>query len=183
MHKLILLLALVLPVFGQATGYVEVYNNFRGGSHETQVNFWVQGPLAGKVGWFGWALTSKSWSEGYAGFNFAPTKGVEVGVGAGVETDDSPARLGSYASFSRGRFFGIGIYENGGSGYWDRVYANYTLLQKGWFSAGAGGMHEAFRGFGPRMQFGIGKKITVWSSFLAKEGTRPTAMLAVQWNL
>lgn len=188
MNKLFLVLAVLAimistPAFAQVTGYIETFHAVKGGEYEGQVNIWLQGPVKGRVGYFGWALTSKAWSEGYAGLNYTIAKGVEIGVGAGVETNKSPARLGSYLCTIRGKFTGLAIYENGGSGYWDRVTGNYTVFQREGFKIGVGGMHEAYKGFGPRYEIGLSKRITVWGSFLSQTGNKPTAMVALQWNL
>lgn len=171
------------PAFSQATGYIETFHQIKPGEYESQVNVWLQGPVKGKVGYFAWALTGKVWSEGYAGLNYTLAKGVEIGVGAGVETDKSPARLGTYLCTIRGKFTGIAIYENGGSGYWDRVTANYTVYQHEWFKVGLGTMHQAYQGYGPRYEISIGKRITVWGSVLGQRDNKPATMLALQWNL
>lgn len=179
-----LAIILSMPVFSQVTGYVESFHSAKGGhSYEPQLNVWLQGPVKGKVGYFAWALSSKAWSEGYAGLNYTVLKGVEIGVGGGLETNKSPARLGSYLFTSRGKFTGLAIYENGGSGYWDRVTGNYTVFSREGFGVGFGGMHEAFKGYGPRYQLNLGKKFTVWGSLLSQTGNKPTTMVALQWNL
>ena len=165
----------------QATGYVESYHDFNGGSYSPAVNVWIQGPVKDKVGYFVWSLNSKEYAEAYAGLNYKLTNWMEVGAGVGLETAKSPARVGLYTFISKGRFSSFAGYENGGSGYWDRVTTNYTLYKNDFLSIGAGGMHQSFKGYGPRVQIGLGKRITVWTSFLAEKG-KPTSMLAVQWG-
>lgn len=181
MKSIIALFVFASAVFGQATGYIESYHGFNGGVYAPAVNVWLQGPIRGKVGYFVWSLNSKGYAEAYPGLNYKLTSWMEVGAGVGIETDKSPTRLGLYTFIAKGRFTSFAGYENGGSGYWDRVTTNYTLFKTDNFNFGVGGMHQAYKGYGPRVQIGLGKRVTVWSSVLAEKG-KPTTMLALQWN-
>jgi hypothetical protein len=57
------------------------------------------------------------------------------------------------------------IYEDGGTGPWHKVVANYALTN--W---GVGVMDQAGLGTGPRIVRGIGKHYQVWGAYLANGG-------------
>src|SRR3989344_7248635 len=95
-----LLVAVIYVVVTAATaqaqqapsGFVESWNKVSAEGATPQINVYVRGPLKEKVGWSAFTLTTKTWSQAYAGLTFVPAKWIEVSASLGLESADSPLR-------------------------------------------------------------------------------------------
>lgn len=158
---IIFLMATSTAVYAQGVGgFVESYNTADKLGITPQLNVYAHGPLKGKLGWSLWTLTSKTYSEAYAGLTFAPAKWVEISGSLGLETDNYPLRVGTCVWLGKGRWSLLSIHEQGGSGYWYRYLGKFQATK----TVAVGVNSTRFLGTGPyaEKQFG---KITVWGTY------------------
>lgn len=131
-----------------------------------------------KVGLFGFAARSTTWTEGYAGVIFSPRAWITLSAGAGLEQDSNPWRLGGtfWMGNSKNSLFFVG--ETGGSGGWWRGVFNHKL---GYFGVGAIG--QAFLGAGPRVEFTVpGEPLTVWAGRLMEGSGSPSHIIGATFT-
>jgi hypothetical protein len=151
----ILLATFALPAVlsGQTSIWAESQNQVTLSTADMapQINVSAGSVVSKKLGIFLWALQSESWGEIYVGPSYKFVKGVEVGVGVGIESDPKPLRSAVYALFSGN---GRSLYmtaETGGSGPWYQVEGNqaFNLMHQ---PAGIGFRYQSFIGIGPRLE-------------------------------
>ncbi len=110
-------------------GFVESYNTVETTGTTPQVNVYVHGPIEGKLGWSAWTLTTKGWSEAYAGLTYAPAKWIEVSASLGLESADHPLRKAASVWLGKGRWSLLSIHEHGESGYWYRYLGTFQMTK------------------------------------------------------
>ncbi len=160
---LVLILILCVPVWSQVTGCLENENNVQGGQLTAGVQFWIQGQFNSHFGWFGWALVNKDWSEIYPGLYWQPTSWMQIGIGAGIERDQSRARVGEFLWMGKGKFYFLAFTEHEGSGFWYRAMAMYQMNKR--FQIGL--MSQYRLGIGPKVEAVIVKPFSLWVAALA----------------
>jgi len=159
---MVLVLSLSLPLWCQVSGSLENENTIQDGRFSTQFQWWIQGNFNKKFGYFGWALVNKNWSEIYPGVFYQPTPWLQVGVGLGIEQDQSKPRLGTFVWAGKGKLYFLGFTEHWGSGFWFRAMAMYCpndTLQIGLMS-----QHKL--GIGPKIEFELYKPFSLWVAVL-----------------
>lgn len=150
----------------QTAGYVESYNTVSGAETTPQFNVYVHGPLKGKLGWSLWTLTSKPYSEAYAGLTFAPAKWIEVSSASlGLESADNPLREGASVWLGKGRLSLLSIQEYGGSGYWYRYLGTFQVTK----TVAVGVNSTRFLGTGPYAEKKFGK-VAFWGTYAIGDG-------------
>ncbi|MDO8524327.1 MAG: hypothetical protein Q7R99_01715 [bacterium] len=104
--------------------------------------------LAKNVQLFGFSTTSESYCEGYAGVGYLAKSWLQISAGLGLETNPNPWRITASLWTGKGPASLLAIYENGGSGYWYKILATYSLGKYV-----AVGVHtKRFMGIGPYLQ-------------------------------
>ena len=76
---------------------------------------------------FAYVCMSKGWSEAYVGPTIQINKYAEVGVGAGIESGCKNLRFGSFLWAAKGKASVFCVLEEGGSGQWHKVSADYLV--------------------------------------------------------
>ncbi|MDP2598587.1 MAG: hypothetical protein Q8P49_02030 [Candidatus Liptonbacteria bacterium] len=125
-----------------------------------QLNVYANGPIKDKLGWSLWTLTSKEYSEAYAGLTFSPAKWVTVSGSLGLESADNPIRGGASVWMGRGRWSLLSIQEYGGSGYWYRYLGKFQATK----TVAVGVNSTRFLGTGPYAEKRI-EKFTLWGTY------------------
>lgn len=158
-----LILVLSVPAQSQVTGCIESENNIQNGHLTPGIQFWIQGQFNKRFGWFGWALVNKNWSEIYPGLSWQPTSWLQVGIGAGIEQNQSKARIGEFIWIGKGKFYFLGFTEHSGSGFWYRAMAMYQPSKK----LQVGLMSQYKLGIGPKVEMVVHKPFSFWVAVLA----------------
>jgi len=76
---------------------------------------------------FAYVCMSKGWSEAYVGPTIKLNDFAEVGVGAGIESGCKNLRFGSFLWAAKGKTSVFCVLEEGGSGQWHKVSADYQI--------------------------------------------------------
>jgi hypothetical protein len=173
----VLLFVLPLPASAdqKISGLIEGQMIRSGGSANPWTQTLVNYNLGKKTGLYLFAQTGASWRQVYVGPTYSPASWMQVGAAYGIERDTNPGRFGSFAWFGKGPVSLLALYEDGGSGPWHKVVANYAIGK-----AGIGAMHQAFLGVGPRVELRFGK-YTAWGAVL-KNGAKKNQTFAVNYN-
>jgi len=88
-------------------------------------------PVDGNVGVFAYANVSENWQEAYVGPKvYLPGYNVEVGVGAGVESNQQNVRFGGYLWAGKDALSILILAEDGGSGLWYKGELKYAIDPK-----------------------------------------------------
>jgi hypothetical protein len=150
-------------VFAQKVeGYVESENVITSAAATPQLNTLAYGPVAGKIGWQFWGITSRAWSEGYVGPTYTPKPWVTIAAAVGAETGG--ARFGWGASGKKGKLFYCSLHEWGnGSGYWYKNFTTYDLNSR----VSAGIWNERGKGTGPTVNVRVIKEFRPYVTFMA----------------
>ncbi len=159
------LLFLLLPfpsvLTAQTTAQIESWNDVIGGKIVPQVDAYVTHKSSERVGQFAWFVTGQHWSEAYAGLELYPKKWMTLDMGAGLETNKNPWRLGGIVWMGSQKQSLLTALETGGSGFWWRSIYNRKVRK----CFGIGIIGQAHRGVGPRAQFCIPRTpITIWAA-------------------
>lgn len=110
---------------------------------------------------FAFSSTGESYAEGYGGFAYSPKSWLQIGMGLGLETADTPWRVAASLWAGKGPLSFLWIYENGGSGPWYKATATFTA--KEWLTLGL--MARRFIGIGPLLQLSLPKTpISIWTT-------------------
>jgi len=132
-----------------------------------QLNIYIQGPIgnSAKFGWSAWSLTSKPWSEAYAGPTWTPRAWITLSVSAGLETNKHPFRGAGSVWVGKAKWAESYTYERGGSGVWYKSLATYQLTKR----TAIGAFSQSFVGSGPYAERKVGKFL-LWGTFLRRNG-------------
>lgn len=162
----------------KVSGYVESETLISSTSATPQVNVYLQGPIASskRFGWSAWSLTSKGWSEAYAGPTWTPASWISLSASIGLETDKKPMRLSASSWIGKGKFASLTIHETGGSGYWYKEVATYQATPK----TNVGVYSQRFTGTGPYADRKLGKFL-VWGTILRYQG-HTQALVGLRFN-
>lgn len=160
---LVVVLVFSIPARSQVTGCLESENNIQNGHLTPAFQFWIQGNFNKRFGWFGWALVNKNWSEIYPGLSWQPISWLQVGIGAGIEQNQSKARIGEFIWIGKGKFYFLGFTEHQGSGFWYRAMAMYNPGK----GLQVGLMSQYKLGIGPKVEVVIHKPFSFWVAVLA----------------
>jgi hypothetical protein len=76
---------------------------------------------------FAYVCMSKGWSEAYVGPTVKLTDFAGIGVGAGIESGRKNLRFGSFLWAAKGKTSVFCVLEEGGSGQWHKVSADYLV--------------------------------------------------------
>lgn len=79
---------------------------------------------------FGYACVSQGWSEAYVGPTIKISDHAGAGVGAGIESGCKNIRFGGFLWASQGDVSVLALLEEGGSGQWHKVAADYQLTKR-----------------------------------------------------
>ena len=180
-----MLLILASELCGETFIFADSYRTVKKSSAFQTQDVWAQQDLNKSVGAFGWAQYGKAYRQAYGGLYVRPTKWLQVGAAGGVEQTRKDARLGTFASASRGKFFAIAIYENfGATGYWYLTLTDVAV----WKRVSVGTHSQAFVGHGPRTDIKLGKigkwtpsfrLATTWDK---QSGTRPNVIVGLRFT-
>jgi hypothetical protein len=127
---------------------------------------WPTSVEGGSLGLFTWFLSNdighrdSRWSEIYLGPAWYPRKWLEIVVGAGVETDLHPWRIGGEVIAAGQHGFMIFAWEQGGSGPW--YLLKYLHPVAGKFSAGV--FSRRFAGTGPLLSVKLNGRYSIWAT-------------------
>jgi hypothetical protein len=129
-------------------------------------------------GSFAWMQQQKGYGQAYAGITYSPKTFVQLALGAGLEQDARPARVGSYVWLGKGKSSVLGVFEDGGSGFFYKVEANYQAVSR----FGVGILSDRFRGHGPKAEFLVPHTpVKVWLASLWKDGS-VSPLLGIRWS-
>ncbi|MBI5901168.1 MAG: hypothetical protein HZB40_18350 [Rhodocyclales bacterium] len=150
------------------------------GKRITETLAWIDGPIAGPVGWFVFAYQdSDGYREIYGGPTIRPLPWLELGLGMGRENEGNRHRRSAHFSIDGEIGSFAGYFENGASGPAHKLYLNY------WATHSLGiGLMEDFSGRGPRVVLRLGEKANLWGALLrdrADGATRGIAGLNCQF--
>lgn len=163
---MVVVVFMTAPLWCQVTGSLENENCIQRGQFATQFQFWIQGQFNKQFGYFGWALVSKNWAEIYPGVSWQPFSWLQMGVGVGIESDQSKARFGEFLWIGKGKFYFLGFTEHEGSGFWYRAMAMYRMNK----SLQVGLMSQHKLGIGPKVEVAIFKPFALWAATLFWQG-------------
>ena len=116
----------------------------------------------GPVNFYGWFLASDGWGEGEVGVSKLIRPWFWAAVAAGIETDESPARINIPMWIAKGRFFTFFVNEYGGSGYWYKVTSTALIAPR----TEVGVISQTDYGTGPLVQLSLGRGFRFWGSFV-----------------
>ncbi|MEK7194575.1 MAG: hypothetical protein AAB660_02720 [Patescibacteria group bacterium] len=158
---LLAILFMLLPFNLNAQNvWVESQNMVSSGvAPATQMNVSISKNYSEHFGVFLWSIVSEGWSESIVGGVWLPSSHYEFSLGAGLESNDNPARaLGSvFVSYGKSSLYVAG--EQGGSGHWFVAQGNYKL--SGRIGVGFRGQHNV--GLGPRVEFNPTRHFKLWA--------------------
>jgi len=125
------------------------------------INLFTSHKINEFVGVTAFSLTSKNWSEVYAGPEFYLAKWLNVGAKIGLETAPKSWRVASSVWAGKGPASILAIYENGGSGYWYNISATCQINK--WLKVGI--LSKRFLGTGPQLHVSIpNTPVRIWGS-------------------
>jgi hypothetical protein len=109
----------------------------------------------------------------YVGPTFKPFPWLQIGAGIGREADTTlnSVRRNVFFDATVGKLNVFGTFENGGSGFWNKVTATYAVTER----YGVGVMHETLLGSGLRAEFNTkveDKKTQLWAAALEQSGKK-----------
>jgi hypothetical protein len=163
---------------GQVSGSIESENLIAAGAVTPQINVYVQGPIASskRFGWSAWSLTSKAWSEAYAGPTWTPRPWLSLSVSAGAETNKHPLRVAGSVSASKGKWAESYVHEKGGSGWWYKSVSTYQASKK----TAVGFFSQRFAGSGPYAERKI-SRFVLWGTLLRYQG-KTEGLVGLRFN-
>jgi len=130
-------------------------------------------------GSFAWLQVQQIYSQGYAGATYSPKPCLQFALGAGLEQDKHPARIGSYVYLCKGPVSGLTVFEGGGSGFWYKVETNYQATHR----IGIGTLSERYRGHGPKFEYSVPHTpIKLWFAPLIIHNSI-SPLFGLRWNL
>ncbi len=136
-------------------------------------------PIKGQIGSFVWFQVQQGYSQAYGGATYSPKPWVQFALGAGLEEDKRPARIGSYVWIGKARLSALGVFEDGGSGFWHKAETNYQISK----TLGVGSLSERFKGSGPKIEFSVPHTVLkLWFAPLVYKQTL-RSVIGVRWSL
>ena len=184
MKILFMLFAIVTELCAETFVFADSYRTLKKSTAFQTQDVWAQQDLTKSVGAFGWAQYSTTYRQIYGGLYVRPTKWLQVGVASGVEQAKSKARLGTFTSVSKGKYFALAIYENGGSGYWYLALTDVAA----WKRVSIGSHSQTFVGHGPRADVKLGKignwvpSIRPGVTWERESGIRPNVLVGLRFT-
>ena len=118
-------LTLGLALSASATATLGLYNNCHADSQCLDIT--LTHPVNATTGVFAYMLTSKDFSEFYAGPSYKPSANSEVLLGIGTEQGQGSCRFGGWSDIALNKTYLEYDYEFGGSGYWYKVKGLYAI--------------------------------------------------------
>jgi hypothetical protein len=173
------LVGLLLARAAFAQNWVEERTYISGGVATPRIDGLLTHPIKGGLGGFCWFQTQQAYSQAYCGPTYSPKPWIQFALGSGVETDKHPARVGSYVWLGKSKLSGLAAFEDGGSGFWYKVEANYQARK----SLGVGMLSERFKGSGPKVELSLphtGLKLWI-APLMGRHSFRP--VIGVRWSL
>ena len=128
MRTIILIVILVTIASAVMASYLEVDQNPASGSMAIQGYF--EKKCSDRFGIFALGCYSKEWSEFYVGPMWAPNDNFLISVGIGREQASDPGRTGGSVWYGSERFSATYLWEDGGSGRWDKADIAYQAFPK-----------------------------------------------------
>jgi hypothetical protein len=120
----------------------------------------MQKHLGQGFGLFGYGCVAPGWSEAYAGATYSPVSWIEIAAGAGSEQYTKQVRLGGWIWAGYGRFSGLYLLENGGTGRWHKLELRAKVAPT--FSLGW--VDKAAAGHGPFVEWRFDSSLTIKAS-------------------
>lgn len=161
--SVMLFLMTPLASYSQASGFFELKNKMQHGEVTPSINVVASGKVTEKVGWSLYSLTSKKYSEAYAGPTWSPSSWIKLGASFGLEDSAKPFRYAGSTFLGKGRYSLFTVHEGsttGGSGYWQMTIANFSILE----GTKVGFHSETHVGNGPHIEQNIGSRLSAWAS-------------------
>ena len=172
-----LALFLAGSAFGQ--NWVEERTYFSGNGATPRIDGLLTRPVKGGLGSFAWFQVQQGYGQAYAGATYSPKPWVQFALGGGLEEDKHPARIGSYVWAGKGRVSGLGVFEDGGSGFWYKVETNCQVTA----GLGLGTLTEANNGTGPKLELALPHTpFKLWFAPLWKGGSL-VPLVGLRWLL
>lgn len=176
----LLLLGLLLLVRAAcAQNWVEERTYVHEGTATPRIDGLMTRPIKGELGGFVWFQVQQGYSQAYGGATYSPKPWVQLALGGGLEQDKHPARLGSYVWLGKAKLSALGVFEDGGSGFWYKVETNNQASK----SLGIGSLSERFKGSGPKIELSLPRTaLKLWfAPLLDRQSFRP--VIGVRWTL
>lgn len=167
LRTLVALILLASPSLVQAQqvgGSVEYAHFVVDGESTPEIHTYLRGPIKGDFGWTSWTLNNGSWSEALIGLTYAPASWIEVSGSVGLERHDNSERFGASVWLGKGRFSLLSLFENGGSGAWQKYVGTFKVNKH----LSVGGLSQDFLGEGPYFEVNV-KKFTTWVTVVGKK--------------
>lgn len=176
---ILLVLVALLSFSAPAQNWVEERTFLKDGVATPRVDGLFTKPLLGKLGTFAWFQVEKGYSQTYAGATYSPKPWVQFALGAGLEEDKNPARLGGYVWMGDAKNSLLFVPEYGGSGFWWKMEANRKVSKV----LGVGLITERHKGTGPRLEYKIPKThFAIWGApMFDRRGAN--ALVGIRWSL
>ena len=100
-------------------------------------------------------------------------------VFAGGEEAARPERVGSYVWLGKAKLSALGVFEDGGSGFWYKVETNYQACK----AVGVGTLSERFKGSGPKVELSVPRTaLKLWIAPLADRRSF-RLIVGIRWRL
>lgn len=142
-------------------GFVEERNVVKSGNAPL-VAVSLADSLRSPIGWYAWSQVGETYAQVYAGPTVAPTKWLQVGAAVGLEQAASIGRFGSFVWLGAGRCSILGVYEDGGSGPFQKAVGKCQLGP-----AHIGVWYDNYLGAGPYLEAAIPKTpVSLWGAAL-----------------
>lgn len=159
MFKYMVVVLFVLFVVPAGASSLEV--SFMPKADVTTYRLLLQKPVTKTVGVFGYAQSSRVYSQAYAGVVVSPAPWVEIAAGAGNEAGSNGIRYGGWVWAGKGKLSGLYIREDGGSGHLNKTELRYRATP----TVNLGYATHTFFGQGPLIELKASKDCTLKAVF------------------
>lgn len=126
-HTIAIAIALTLATLANANN-LALNTNFQTGQQCLEINLATS--LDNQFGLFAYAAQTEGWSEAYVGPTYAPASNVQIGIAAGIESNQPSVRFGAFVWAGHKNISLLALGEAGGSGDWYRLELKYQLDAK-----------------------------------------------------
>lgn len=186
MKKIVVLLLVVFVKASYGQNWVEQRTYVSAdGTATPRIAGLLTRPVKGMVGSFVWFQVQKGYSQAYAGPTLSPKPWIQLAVGAGLEEDNHPARVGSYVWVGNKQNSVLFIAEDGGSGFWHKTEALHTFNR----FLDAGFIEERYKGSGVELRLKIPRTpIAIWAAPMVDRDPktrqlRINSLFGIRWDL
>ena len=176
---MIMVVVMLMAKAVAAQNWVEERTYVSGAAITPRIDGLLTKTIKGDVGGFCWFQIQAAYSQAYCGPTYSPKPWIQLALGSGIETDKHPARVGSYVWLGNAKLSGLATFEDGGSGFWYKVEANYQIRK----ALGLGMLSERYHGTGPKIEFSVPHTaLKLWIAPLSdRRSFRP--VIGIRWGL